>query len=299
MSDKSRTKSSVINSIYASLSQIITIVLSFVVRTVFIKTLSADYLGINGLFSNIITMLSLADLGIGISIPYTLYKPLAEDNKDKIKSLMTLYAKIYNIIGIIVLVVECSITPFLDLIIKDIPNIANLNLIFILFVINSASSYFFVYKKILLDSDQKGYIASKIIMNITIIKSVIEIIILCITKNYILYLCIAIIITIIQNIIISFKCNKIYPYIKEKSNLKVNKEDIQDLKKNTSALIIYRIGVVILNGTDNIIISKFIGIAMVGIYSNYLLIINSINKVISQMFDAITSSIGNLVVTTN
>ena len=297
MNTNSRTKNSVINSIYASSAQIITLLLNFIVRTVFIKNLSAEYLGVNGLFTNIITMLSLADLGIGIAIPYTLYKPLAEDNKEKIKSLMKLYSKIYNIIGFIVLIIGIAITPFLKYIIKDMPAIEELNLIYILFVINAACSYFFIYKKLLLDSDQKGYIASRITMIATIIKSIIEIFVLYITKNYIAYLSVSILITISQNFTISMKCNTMYPYIKEETKEKVSKKDIKDLRKNTSALIIYRIGTVALTGTDSIIISKFIGVVAVGIYSNYLLITNAITNVISQIFSAITSSIGNLVVT--
>ena len=299
MNKNSRTKNSVINSIYASVSQVVTILLTFIVRTVFIQVLSAEYLGVNGLFTNIITMLSLADLGIGISIPYTLYKPLAEDNKSKIKALMKLYSKIYNVIGIIVLVVGVAITPFLQYIIKDIPDIPEINIIYILFVVNSACSYFFVYKKLLMDSDQKGYIANKIIMIATIVKSVVEILILYITKNYIAYLLVSIVVTILQNLAISIKCNKMYPYIKEKTEEKVSKEDVKELRKNTSALVIYRIGTVALTGTDSIIISKFIGVVAVGIYSNYILITNAITKVISQIFSAITSSIGNLVVTSN
>lgn len=297
MNKNSRTKNSVINSIYASMAQLVTILLTFVVRTVFIKTLSAEYLGVNGLFTNIITMLSLADLGIGISIPYTLYKPLAEDNKSKIKALMKLYSKIYNIIGLIVLIVGIAITPFLKYIIKDMPKIPEINLIYILFVINAACSYFFVYKQLLMDSDQKGYIASKITMIATIIKSIIEVLILYITKNYIAYLLVSIMVTILQNLAISMKCDKMYPYIKEKTEEKVSKEDVRELRKNTSALVIYRIGTVALTGTDSIIISKFIGVVAVGIYSNYILITNAITKVISQIFSAITSSIGNLVVT--
>ena len=299
MNKNSRTKNSVINSIYASVSQIVTILLTFIVRTVFIQVLSAEYLGVNGLFTNIITMLSLADLGIGISIPYTLYKPLAEDNKSKIKVLMKLYSKIYNVIGIVVLLIGVAITPFLKYIIKDIPDIPEINIIYILFVVNSACSYFFVYKKLLMDSDQKGYIANKIIMITTIVKSAVEILILYITKNYIAYLLVSIVVTILQNLAISIKCNKMYPYIKEKTEEKVSKEDVKKLRKNTSALVIYRIGTVALTGTDSIIISKFIGVVAVGIYSNYILITNAITKVISQIFSAITSSIGNLVVTSN
>ena len=176
------------------------------------------------------------------------------------------------------------------------PDIPNIQFIYLLFIINSSVSYFFIYKKLLLDSDQKGYIANKIIMNTNMIKSIGEVIILVCTKNYILYLSIAIIATIIQNIFISARCNKLYPYLREETKERVEKDTIKELKNNTSASVLYRLGIVALNGTDNIIISKFIGIAMVGIYSNYLLIVNAISNVISQVFSAITSSVGNMVV---
>lgn len=297
MEGNSRTKKSIINSFYALTSKFIIVILSFAVRTVFIKTLTQQYLGINGLFSNIITMLSLADLGIGIAIPYTLYSPLAKNDTNKIKILMKFYSKIYNVIGIIVLIVGVILIPFLNLFVKEMPDIPNIKLIYFLFVLNSAMSYFFVYKKLLLDSDQKGYIANKIIMKVTIVVNIIQMILLYLTKNYILYLCLNIASVLIQNIIISVKCNKMYPYITEDTDEKIKKEDIVELKKNISALCIYKIGVVILNGTDNLIISKVIGVVAVGLYSNYLLITNALTNIISQIFSSITSSVGNMVAT--
>ena len=203
MKQRSRTENSIINSAMSIITQILTIVLNFVVKTVFIKMLSDEYLGINGLFTNIITMLSLADLGIGIAIPYSLYKPLAEKDEHKIKILMNFYKKIYTIIGIVVLSIGLSLTPFLSYIIKDIPkNIPNLNLIYMLFVIHSASSYFFVYKKFLIDSDQKGYITSRIIFSFSTLLSIIQIILLVLTKDYVLFLLSIIILVFIQNLYI-------------------------------------------------------------------------------------------------
>lgn len=299
MNEGSRTKKSIKNSIYATTSQLIIIVFNFIVRTVFIKVLSSEYLGINSLFTNIITMLSLTDLGIGIAMPYTLYLPLANNNKEKIKSLMKLYSKIYNTIGIAVFLIGISLIPFLKYIIKNIPNVSNFYYIYILFIINASSSYFFIYKKNLMDSDQKSYISNNIITIMTFVKTIFEILVLTVSKNYILYLWIGILVNVVQNFIISYKCNKIYPYIKEKVDNKEKKESIREITKNTSALMIYKVAIVALTGTDSIIISKFLGVVMVGIYSNYLLIVNSIIKVTSKIFDAITSSIGNLVVTSS
>ena len=162
MNKDSRTKNSIRNSTISITTQILTVIMDFVVKTIFIKVLGDEYLGINGLFANIITLLSLADLGVGIAIPYSLYKPLAEKNEQKIKVLMKFYKKTYNLIGCVVLAIGISLTPFLNFIIKDMPNIPGIYFIYILFVTHSALSYFFVYKKFLIESDQKGYIVSRI-----------------------------------------------------------------------------------------------------------------------------------------
>lgn len=295
----SRTKNSIINSSVSIITQVLTVIINFIVKTVFIKVLGSEYLGLNGLFSNIITMLSLADLGIGIAIPYSLYKPLADKDEKKIRILMKYYSKIYNVIGVIVLSIGLALIPFLPLIIKDMPDIPNISLIYALFVIHSASSYFFVYKKLLIDSDQKSYITSKIIFTFSTVLSIIQVIILLLTKNYILFLLSSIITVVLQNIYICYKADKMYPYIKIKEKDKLSKEEYKEIKRNISSLFIYKVGSVVSNGTDNIVISKIIGLVAVGIYSNYLLIINSITNILNQIFNAITSSIGNLVVTSN
>ena len=144
MKENSRTKNSIINSSVSIITQVLTVLLNFVVKTVFIKALGNEYNGVNGLFTNIITMLSLADLGIGLAIPYSLYKPLAEKDNKKIQALINFYKKIYTTIGIVVLIIGFMITPFLNLFIKEMPDIPYLWFIYILYVIHSASSYFFV-----------------------------------------------------------------------------------------------------------------------------------------------------------
>lgn len=299
MGKDSRTKNSIRNSSYSIITQALTVIMDFIVKTIFIAVLGSEYLGINGLFSNIITLLSLADLGIGVAIPYSLYKPLANNNTKKIQGLMNYYKKIYNIIGCIVIVIGLSLIPFLPHIIKDMPDINGIYLIYAMFVIHSALSYFFVYKKFLIESDQKGYIVSRITFICSFLLNIVRVIILLITKNFILYLFCSIIFIIIQNIWYSYKANKLYPYIKEKNNESISKKDKQEISTNVKALLIYKVGSVVTNGTDNIVISKFIGLVAVGIYSNYILIVNSLNNVLLQIFNAITASVGNLVATNN
>ena len=295
----SRTKNSIRNSSFSIMTQMLTVIMDFIVKTIFIAILGSEYLGINGLFSNIITLLSLADLGIGIAIPYSLYKPLAEGNTKKIQGLMNYYKKIYNVIGSIVLIVGLSLTPFLSFIIKDMPDIDGLGFIYALFVTHSALSYFFVYKKFLIESDQKGYIISKITFICSFLLNVTRVILLILTKNFIVYLFCSIVWVFVQNFWYSYKANKLYPYIKEKNNETISEEDKKEISTNVKALLIYKVGNVITSGTDNIVISKYIGLVAVGIFSNYILIVNSLNNILNQLFNAITSSIGNLVVTNN
>lgn len=296
---QSRTRNSVINSLTSVITQILTVVMNFVVKIVFTRTISMEYLGVNGLFANIITMLSLADLGIGTAIPYSLYKPLAENDHHKVKVLMKFYAKVYNVIGTVVLLVGLGLIPFLPYLIKGGEGVPDLNFIYALFVIHSASSYFFVYKRFLIDSDQKGYITARITFIFSFVLSLVQIAILYIWHNFIFYLLSSIVFVVLQNIYISRKAAKLYPYIKEKTDETLEKEDVKEITKNVSSLFIYKVGSVVTNGTDNMIISKFLGLVPVGIYSNYVLVTKSLNNVVSQLFTAITSSIGNLVVTTN
>lgn len=299
MKERSRTNNSIINSTTSITAQVLTVLMDFVVKTIFIRVLGSEYLGINGLFANIITLLSLADLGIGIAIPYSLYKPLADKNEKRIKALMKYYSKLYNIIGVTVLAIGLSLTPFLDFLIKDQPNIEKINLIYMLFVTHSALSYIFVYKRFLIESDQKGYIVSKITFSCTFLLNIVRVVVLLVTRNFILYLSCSIVFVIIQNLWYSHKANQLYPYIKEKTDDTISKEELKEINKNISALFIYKVGSVVANGTDNIIISKFIGLISVGLYSNYMLITNSLNNVILQIFNAITASVGNLVATNN
>lgn len=299
MKEQSRTKNSIRNSITSITTQMLTVIMNFIVKIVFVRVISMEYLGVNGLFSNIITMLSLADLGFGTAIPYSLYKPLANKDEKKIRVLMNFYSKIYNIIGTIVIIVGLGLIPFLPHLIKGGEGVPHLYLIYSLYVIHSASSYFFVYKKLLIDSDQKGYITSRIVFIFSFLLSLVQIFILIVFKNFILFLLSSIVFVVLQNIYISHKANMMYPYLKKKTNEKMKKKDVNEITKNVSALFIYKVGNVVTNGTDNLVISKWLGLVPVGIYSNYILVVNSLITVTNQLFNAITSSIGNLVATTN
>lgn len=290
----SRTKSSLLNFLCAMIGQGFGLIVSFISRIFFIKILGSEYLGLNGLFTNILTVLSLTELGVGNAINYSLYKPLANHDKIKCKMLMNLYQKIYIIIGIIILFLGILITPFLSLFIKDIPNINNINLIYILFVINTAISYFFSYKRNLIIADQNRYIATIYRYGMYVLLNIVQIIYLIITKNYIGFLIIQILATLMENILVSKKANQMYPYLKEKTKIPLDNETKNEIIKNTKAMMMHKIGGVVVNSTDNIILSRFVGLVSVGLYSNYYLIINALNLILGQVFSSLTASIGNL-----
>lgn len=155
-----RTKNSMKNITFSILGQTSDIVLSFVVRTIFIYYLGAEYLGINGLFINILSLLSLAELGIGSAITYSLYEPLANNNSKKIKGIMSIFKKTYISIAGFILLAGLLLLPFLDFFIRDMPDISNIRMIYLIFLLNSAVSYLFSYKRALIIADQKKYIDS-------------------------------------------------------------------------------------------------------------------------------------------
>lgn len=296
MEKQGRTKSSIINMITAILGQGISMAISFIARIVFIQQLGEHYLGVNSLYTNIVGLLSLAELGVGTAINYSLYKPLAENDIVKIKGLMAIYRKLYYVIGLIILCLGIVLLPLLDLFMKssETSSIPYRHLVFFLFVLNSAVSYFFSFKRALIISDQKRYIATIYRYLFFILMNIGQVAILLITKNFILFLLVALLSTIIENILISMKADSLYPYLKEKDISPIAKEDVYNIKKNTIALLYHKLGSSIVNSTDNILIAQLIGIASVGIYSNYQLIINAFNIVIAQFFMALTASIGNL-----
>ena len=294
-----RSSNSIKNFIVGIVGHLITLVLGFVSRYLFLFFLSVEYLGASGLFSNILTMLSLAELGVGTAIVYSLYKPLAENNKDEILALMNLFKRVYRVIGIFVLVAGTALLPFLGVFIKDDKGIDNIQLIYFLFVCNTAVSYFFSYNRSLITADQKNYKLVKIDYAYKVLHILIPIAALALTRNYIVYLIVQMSVTFIWNMIVFFKVRKNYPVLREKRKVKLRPEVKKAILKNTAALMIYKVAVVVTSGTDNMLISYFFGLTAVGLCSNYTLVLNSMTSLLSQGINAITASIGNLSSTEN
>lgn len=295
MGSNSRTANSIKNILSGFLGQFITIILGFINRTVFINCLATEYLGVNGLFTNILSMLSLAELGIGTAIIYALYKPLADKDEKQISKLMNFYSKAYISIGIVIFILGIALMPFLHLIVRNEPNIVeSIYVIYFIFLFNTAISYFFSYKSSLIIADQKNYIVSLIGYGVNIFQTIFQIVVLYTTKNFLLYLIVQSICVIINNILISVIADKKYPFIKENKKLKLGKNEVKELISNVKALVLVKISGILVNNTDNIIISYFSGLKTVGLSSNYTLLINIINTVLNQVFSGITASVGNL-----
>lgn len=291
---RSRTKNVSINSIIALICQLFNLILSFVTRTIFIRLLGAEYLGVNGLFTNILTILSFAELGIGNAIIFNMYKPLACGDQEKIKSLMLLYKKTYTIIGCIVAGVGVIVTPFLHLIVKNEPDISeNISLLYLLFLANTASSYFFIYKRNILIADQKSYMTIIVTQCVLIFKTILQTVFLFFTHNFIIYLVIQISCTLLENIVCSVVADIQYPYLKEKA-YPLAPHETKRIFTDVKALALYKFGSVILNGTDNILLSAFVGVKEVGLVSNYVLLTTSCNSILQRITEAFTASIGNL-----
>ena len=280
----SRTRNSVRNLSYALIGQGLGFVISFVARIFFIRILGSEYLGLNGLFTNVLTILSLAELGVGEAITFSLYKPLAENDTKKCIMLMQLYKKVYTVIGCAILLIGVSLTPFLPLVIKNMPDIPYINLIYILFVVNTAVSYFFSYKRNLIIADQKKYIATFYRYLAHAIFTFLEIIFLIITKNYIVYLFIMIAATLADNIMVSRKADKMYKFLKTEKQVPLDKESKDSIIKNTRAMMMHKVGNVVVNSTDNILLSMFVSLESVGLYSNYFFITNALNSITSHVF---------------
>lgn len=296
---KSRTISSMKNMATGIGGQFLSLILGFVNRSIFISILGITYLGISGLFSSVLIMLSLAELGVGTAIIYSLYKPLAENDEDKILALMNLYKKVYHIIGICILAFGLILTPFIQYLIKEDPGIANLKLIFFMFVFQSSISYFFSYNRSLIVADQKAYKLIWIDTIYTLINVFAPLVILFVTRNYLFYIAVKIITDILRNLIVYFKVAKAYPVLKSGSKPKLDEETKHQLKKNITALIIYKLAMVFSSGSGNIVISKFVGIAATGLYANYYLIISSLTGILNQALNSLVASIGNLSATEN
>lgn len=296
MDNSSRVAKSQYNFIFSLVNNVVVTILGFVTRTVFVHSLGTSYLGLNGLFTNVLSLLSLAELGVGSAITFSLYKPIAEHSDEKIKSLMGLYKRAYQIIGWVIFGVGTALTPFLKYIVNlDAGVEINYYVIYYMFLLNSVVSYwFFAYRSVIIYANQEGYILTKTETIFALIRSFTQFYVLIAFRNFYLYLALPIIIGILKNIIISNIAGRKYPIINEKNVKPLASDETKGIFKNVFALSLFKISSVVYGATDNIIISTWLGTNIVGLVSNYNMITQLVSTYVNMIFQSMYASIGNL-----
>ena len=292
---ESRTNNVLKTSFVGTICNLINIILGFVYRTIFIHVLSSNYLGINGLFGNILQILSFADLGIGTAIIYRFYEPISKNDIRKVGQLMNFFRKVYLGVAAVIMATGLCLLPFLNFFIKDtgeIPQDIHLQIIYLLFLAQTLSSYLFVYKQTILSADQKQYIASFMHTLFTLGRYLLQVFVLITTKKYIWTLACSIFLNLLLNFVFSERVSHKYRdvfCVKESISDKEKKEIFED----TKATLCHKIGGTVLSSTDNIILSRYVGITATGMYSNYSMVLSSLSGILNQVFGSFTSSLGN------
>ena len=284
------------NIFFGVLNRIITQILPFCIRTVIINELGEQYLGVSGLFTSVLQVLNLSELGFGNAMVYSMYRPIAEEDTDRICALLNLYKKVYRIIGIAIFVFGFIVLPFIPKLVKaGYPEEINLYIIYVVYLFNTAISYLlYAYKGSLLSAHQRNDIENIISLIMCAFQYGIQIIILVIYKNYYLYIIIMPAVTIITNLVRSKIVDRKYPeYI---CRGKLEKNILVDIMKRVSALFGHQLAYTLINSADNIVISAFLGLAMVAMYNNYYLVLSAIISFVSIIITSITAGIGNSMV---
>ena len=294
-----RVKSATKNIAFGYVGQMATMIMSFILRKIFIMHLSDTLLGVNSLYTNILSLLNMAELGIGTALNFSLYGPVARGENEKIKSYMQMYKKAYYCIAAVVAVIGLALTPFLSFFIKNPGenSLRDLTIYYFIFLFNTVSSYFVAYKYSLINAEQKNYVQTNVITITKIVTVFFQIIIVVATENFYLYLLTDAVIQLIQKIFVSRFLDNMYPYLRDKNVTKLSKEESDEVFRKTKALVFHKVGDVARLQTDALIISSFIEVAMAGVVDNYNMAISSVSNFVNIIFNSVISSFGNLIAT--
>ncbi len=290
-----RTKNSTRIFIYGLINKLVVTILPFITRTIIIHKLGREYLGLSSLFTSILTMLNISELGISAAISFCMYKPVAEDDKDTIRKLMNLMRRLYTIIGLSIILIGLFLTPFVKLLIKgNYPEEINIYILYLIYLLNTCVSYLlFAYKNTLLESYQRGDVIQKINILLECVKYAFQIIVLLLFKNFYLFALALPITQIIMNLLVNAKSKKMFPDLYPEG--KVSKETADIIKKKVGYLAIHSSTSMFTNSIDNIVISSAIGLSAVAIYGNYLYVISAILGVLMLGYSSVRSSLGNII----
>lgn len=287
------------NIIFGFASNFVIILMNFLQRDIFIRMLGRTLLGVNGIYTDVLSVLSLTEMGIGTALNYSLYKPVAQGDREKIKSYMQFYKRAYLTIAGVITVLGIAISPFLKYILKNPGSLSiqELTLYYYIFLFNTVISYFVTYKYSLVNAEQKNYIQTNITTVTKIVVTLVQIFVLFFTRNFLFYLLAQSLVELLQKIFVSVYLGRIYPYLKDKDVQKLSKAETQVVATKTKALICHKVGDVLRLQTDKIIISSFVNVDTSAIVDNYVYIITYVGNFVNIIFDSVISGFGNLVAT--
>ena len=288
-----RSENSVRNSLAAIMGQTLSVIFGFVTRIWFVKILGEAYLGVNGVFCSVLSLLSLTELGLGSAMTFALYKPIAAHDDVSTAKVMNLYAKCYRVVALAITALGVCLIPFLGYLTRKVPEVEHLTLIYLLFLANSAASYLFSYRRALITASERDWRNSLNSSVFSVLQNVAQLVIIVFTGNYILYLVTGLLCTMLGNIEISLAAGRLFPFL-GKIKGTPDAETKRSIAKNVRAAFVNRFGSVAVTGTDNLLIAS-IDVILVGIYSNYLLILQTVQTILAQIMNAVTASVGNLV----
>ncbi len=288
-----RTKNATINLIFSVLLRVYRIVVPFIMRTVFIYTIGIEFLGLNSLFTSILQVLNLAELGVGSAMVYSMYKPIAEDDDITICALMRLYKIYYRVIGLVVLALGLCLVPFLPQLIKgSIPAGISIYVLYFMHLSCTVLSYWlFAYKNSLLTAYQRSDVTSKVSICVDTLKYILQLFALFVLKDYYVYVLIILFMQVVENIVVAMCVNKMYPKYEAKGRLE--KSEVSRINQRIKDLFTAKIGMVVINAADTLVISAFLGLTVLAVYQNYFYIISSITGLMSTIYASCRAGIGN------
>ena len=276
------------------MAYIIQVILAFFLRRYFIFFFNEEYLGLNSLFTNVLSVLSLAELGFGTALVFEMYKPMADGDKTRVQQLLHFYKTCYTIIAFVVLGLGLMVLPFMGYFQSKAPNVdVNLYVIYLLYLMNNVLSYCFAYRRSLLYADQRNDIESKVGLCLNLISSALQILVLVFLSNYYIYIGVVLLISVLSNVIIYIITQKKYPEYVRKPSTYLDKASRKAINKNVFALVFHKIGSVVVYSTDSLVIYMLLDSATLGRYSNYLLITTNLITLVSMISNAMRGSIGN------
>ncbi len=276
--------------------QMLNVLAGFALRTVFVRMLGLEYLGVNAVMEGVLLLLSMTELGIGTSVAFGLYEPIEHGDEERIGALMAFYCRMYRIVAAVTAVLGLALVPFLPAITHGATEqVPNLTLIYLLFLTNTVLSYLMSYRRTLISANQLHYINSNIENGFLLGKYVLQAAVLIFFHSYIGYLVIQIVMVFASNLMIYIKCGKMYPFLNRYKKARLSKEDGQLMKRSVVSMMFLQLGSALVSGVDTLLINT-VGLVTSGVYSNYSMIISTISRVLSQVFEAVTGSVGNLMV---